>query len=186
MSSGSIYLDYNGTTPISPDVVEKISQSLSADWGNPSSSHFRGVQAKEKVDTARQQLSQSINAQPDNIVFTSGGTESLNWIIYSICRSNPSSPPHVVTTKIEHCAVINPLKRVETEGVTVDYIAPLDGAFHVNSDRICSSISAKTRLVAVMMANNETGAIQPVEAIGSAIEQINHDRSPELVITASD
>jgi len=177
MVDDSIYLDYNATTPIAPEVVAAISASLAADWGNPSSNHFRGIQAKAKIDKARTQLAQSINGTSDQIIFTSGGTEALNWVIYSICRGKDV---HVITTKLEHCAVINPLKSLESEGVSVDYISPETGKFHVHPDDIINAIRPTTALIAVMMANNETGAIQPVAAIGEKIAKLNAARDVKI------
>lgn len=162
----SVYLDFNATTPLAAEVIEAISTSLGEDWGNPSSSHQYGRQAKLKIDESRVSLAQAIGASDHQIIFTSGGTEALNWVINSLCKGEC----HSVASALEHCAVYNPLEALPN--CQVDYVHPAHGLFSVNADQIIEKIKPQTKLVAVMMANNETGAIQPVEEIGRRIQEL--------------
>ena len=105
---GSIYLDYNATTPLDPHVVSQITKSLSEDWANPSSSHNLGQIAKSAIEHARKTIADALNCVANNVTFTSGGTEALNWTLFSL--RNRASKSHVVSTMIEHCAAAKPIK----------------------------------------------------------------------------
>lgn len=105
---GSVYLDYNATTPLDPYVVSRIAKSLSEDWANPSSSHNLGQKAKCAIELARKTIANALNCAAENVTFTSGGTEALNWTLFSL--RHRASKSHVVSTMIEHCAAAKPLK----------------------------------------------------------------------------
>jgi len=129
---------------------------------------------KSSIDLARSQIAEAIGARDHNsITFTSGGTEALNWVIHVTCETSC----HVVSSAIEHCAVSAPLKKLENRGqIAVDYVSPPVEKFHLLVDDVIEKIRPETRLVCIMMANNETGAIQPIEEIGREINQINQNR----------
>ncbi|PSJ44932.1 IscS subfamily cysteine desulfurase [Zobellella endophytica] len=163
-----IYLDYAATCPVDPRVAEKMMQYLTADgiFGNPASrSHRFGWQAEEAVDIARNQIAELINADPREIVFTSGATESDNLAIKGIANFYGKKGKHVITSKTEHKAVLDPCRQLEREGFEVTYLDPQpNGLFSL--EQIEGAMRADTILVSIMHVNNETGVIQDVKAIG--------------------
>lgn len=161
----TIYLDYNATTPVDPGVIEKIRPYLDPYFGNPSSSHVFGIQSKKAVEYARSQVAGLLNARNDEIVFTSGGTESNNFAIKGVAFANKSKGNHIITTCIEHPAVTEVCHYLEKEGFRVTWI-PVDGFGMVNAADVEKAITPETILISVMHANNETGTIQPIEEIG--------------------
>ena len=166
----SIYLDYNATTPIDPEVADAILPWITTHFGNPSSSHEYGRTAKKAVDRAREQVAFLLGCEADEIVFTSGGTESNNLAIFGSLRAAPGERKGIVTSGVEHPAVARPCDRLETEGYTVSRL-PVDAGGQVNAEDGISSVSRNTALVTVMLANNETGTIQPVRDLS----RIAHD-----------
>ncbi len=166
----SIYLDYNATTPIDPEVADAILPWITTHFGNPSSSHEYGRTAKKAVDRAREQVAFLLDCEADEIVFTSGGTESNNLAIFGSLRAAPGERKGIVTSGVEHPAVARPCDRLETEGYTVSRL-PVDAGGQVNAEDGISSVSRNTALVTVMLANNETGTIQPVRDLS----RIAHD-----------
>jgi cysteine desulfurase NifS/selenium donor protein len=161
----SIYLDYNATTPIDPLVADAIRPFLQDIFGNPSSIHAEGFRAKEAVETARKQVAAMLNCHPDEIVFTSGGTESNNFAIKGIAFANRNKGDHIITSCIEHPSVIEVCRYLEKQGFTVTYL-PVDEYGQVDPADVEKKITSSTILVTIMHANNETGTIQPVEKIG--------------------
>jgi cysteine desulfurase NifS/selenium donor protein len=161
----TIYLDYNATTPVDPVVIEKIRTYLDPYFGNPSSSHVFGLQTKKAVENARSQVAALLNARNDEIVFTSGGTESNNFAIKGVAFANRSKGNHIITTCIEHPAVTEVCHYLEKEGFRVTWL-PVDGFGMVNAADVEKAITPETILISVMHANNETGTIQPIEEIG--------------------
>lgn len=159
-----IYLDYNATTPVDKFVAEAMLPYIYQDYGNPSSSHSLGVKAKSGVEKARRQVALLLGATPDEIVFTSGGSESNNSVIKGVAHSFKSKGNHIITSQIEHPAVLNPCKFLESAGYAVTYI-PVDGFGIVNPLDIEKAITPDTILVSIMHANNETGSIQPISEI---------------------
>lgn len=164
-----VYLDHNATTPLAPEVFEAMKPYLSDQFGNASSIHAWGQQARAAVEEARESVARLLNAEPGEIVFTSGGTESDNAAIFGVveaARSRfASGVPHVITTAIEHPAVLNAAQALERRGVTVTFVPPrTDGV--VDPAEIERAITHETVLVSVMHANNELGTIQPIEEIG--------------------
>jgi cysteine desulfurase len=161
-----IYLDYNATTPVDPLVVEKLLPYLHEHFGNPSSSHEYGREAKEAVETARAQLAALFGAESSEIVFTSGGTEANNQALIATARANSGRGKHIITTEIEHPAVLNPLLWLEDQGFSVT-ILPVDTYGRIDPAVVERAITPQTTLISVMHANNEVGTIQPLSEIGT-------------------
>ena len=159
-----IYLDYNATTPIDPEVAESMLPYLNEYFGNPSSSHRTGMQAKRAVEKARNQIADLLNCQTYEIVFTSCGTESNNYAIKGTAFANRSKGNHIITSTIEHPAVTEVCKYLETQGFEITYI-PVDEFGMVEPKDIETAITSKTTLITIMHANNEVGTIQPIEEI---------------------
>lgn len=160
-----IYLDYAATTPLDPEVFEKMKPFESQNFGNPSSLHSFGREAGKALDESRKQIASLINAQPDEIIFTSGGTESDNLAIKGAAFANRKKGNHIITSGIEHHAVHETCKYLETCGFDVSYIGTdKDGI--VKPDEIKKALKKDTILISIMHANNEIGSIQPVEEIG--------------------
>jgi cysteine desulfurase len=159
-----IYLDYNGTTPLDPAVIEAMYRFLTTEFGNPSSSHWYGIAPKKAVEAARRQVAQLLNCEPGDIVFTSGGTESNNHAILGVARSRSGKGRHIITSRIEHPAVLNVCRYLEKEGVTTTYL-PVDGQGWVDPEDVRKAIRPDTILITLMHANNEVGTVLPIEAI---------------------
>src|SRR5262247_1869535 len=157
-----IYFDYNATTPLTPEVVEAVTAATRDLFGNPSSVHTFGQQAKAALDHARSSVATLIGGDPLEVVFTSGGTESDNFAIRGVAAAlEPTKRRHLITTAIEHEAVLNTLKALARHGWRTT-ILPVDQSGIVNPDRLREAITDDTALVSVMHANNEIGTIQPV------------------------
>ncbi len=161
-----IYLDYNATTPIDPLVVEELLPFLREGFGNPSSNHPYGQKAKQGVEVARNRLAGLLGCTPAEIIFTSGGTESNNQALIGTALANKERGRHIITTAIEHPAVLNPLHWLEGQGFTVTYL-PVDGTGKVDPEAVRRAITSETILISVMHANNEVGTIQPLAEIGA-------------------
>lgn len=162
-----VYLDNNASTPVLPEVFEAMRPYFLERFGNASSIHHYGQHARASVERARNSVAALLNARPAEIVFTSGGTEADNLGIFGLVRSGD----HVITSTIEHSAVKNSCKRLEQMGCEVSYI-PVNGQCVVDPEDMRKAIRPNTRLITIMMANNETGVIEPVEEIGKiALEE---------------
>jgi cysteine desulfurase len=161
----TIYVDNNATTRVAPEVVEEMSPYFSELYGNPSSMHFFGGQVQTKVEEARERVSGLIGARPQEIIFTSCGTESDNTAIMSALESNPEKR-HVVTTRVEHPAVKNLVGQLKREGYLVTEL-PVDRDGLLSMDEVSQVITEDTAIVSVMWANNETGVLFPVEEIAN-------------------
>ena len=159
-----VYLDNNATTQVAPEVLEAILPFFSQSYGNPSSAHLFGGRAKRALERAREQVAELVGASPEEVIFTSGGTESDNAAIRGILEALPHKR-HIVTTKVEHPAVLNLCKILEGRGYRVTYLA-VDRKGYLNLDELREAIGDDTALVSIMFANNETGVIFPVEEIG--------------------
>jgi cysteine desulfurase len=164
MKTERIYLDFNASTPIAPEVVEAMKPFLNRHYGNPSSHHWAGDPAKEAIENARRQVSDLLQCHPGEIVFTSGGSESNNHAIKGVFHALKDRGNHIVTTQIEHPAVINPCKFLEKLGAEVTHVG-VDQYGRVNPEEIEKAITPKTILITVMHANNEVGTIQPIKEI---------------------
>jgi cysteine desulfurase len=156
-----IYFDNNATSPLLPEVFEAMRPYFFEKFGNASSIHQQGQQARSAVEDAREQVAKLLGARESEIVFTSGGTEGDNLAIFGIARPGD----HVITSTIEHHAVLNACKRLEQLGCEVTYV-PVDKNGVINVDALRDAIRKETKLISVMMANNETGALQLLEDIG--------------------
>lgn len=163
-----IYLDFNGSTPIAPEVLAAIQPYLSGNFGNPSSSHWAAQAARDAVEQARGQVAGLIGSDPTEVVFTSGGTEANNHALKGVflSRKDAVSTPHFVTSAVEHSAVFAPLRFLERLGAEVTLVG-VDRHGRVDPDDIRRAIRADTVLVSVMHANNEIGTIQPIAEIGA-------------------
>ena len=159
-----IYLDHNATTAVDPVVLDAMIPYFSTDFGNASSIHTFGQRARAAVETAREQVAALIGARPQEIVFTSGGTESDNHAIFGVALSISTSP-HVITTTVEHEAVLNACQALEKQSVAVSYL-PVNRDGLINLDELRRALRPETVLISVMHANNELGAIQPLAEIG--------------------
>lgn len=161
-----IYLDFNASTPIAPEVLEAMEPFLRDHYGNPSSRHWAGTPAKQAVEQAREQVAGLLGCFPDELVFTSGGTESNNHAIKGGFFALRHRGNHIITTQIEHPAVIQPCQFLEKLGANVTYI-PVDQNGKVDPDNIRNAITSETILISVMHANNEVGTIQDIGQIAS-------------------
>lgn len=160
-----IYLDYNATTPIDPEVVEAMDPYLRMHFGNPSSGHRFGAKAKTAVEKARGQLAELLGCSEREVVFTGGGSESDNLAVKGIAHTYRYRGNHIITSEIEHPAVINTCKFLERNGYEITYL-PVDSYGMVRTDEVRSAITEETILITIMHANNEVGTIQPIEEIG--------------------
>lgn len=165
----SVYLDHAATTPLDERVLEKMQPFFSDIFANPSSFHSPGLEAKRAVDEARQSIAAQLNAHADELVFCSGGTESDNLAILGLVRAEKSKAKHVITTAVEHHAVLEPLKHLEKNGEIELTILPVDKYGLVKVVDVEAALRPSTVLVSVMYANNEIGTIQPIADIGRAI-----------------
>ncbi|HZU25081.1 MAG TPA: cysteine desulfurase family protein [Bryobacteraceae bacterium] len=159
------YFDHNATTPVHPDVLEAYVPALADVYGNASSIHHFGQMARQRLEMARRRMAGSLGCEANEIVFTSGGTEADNLAIFGVLRAR-RGPAHVITTAIEHPAVLAACRRLESDGVEVTYIAPSPRGV-VDPDDVRRALRPHTALISVMHVNNETGAIQPIAEIGA-------------------
>jgi cysteine desulfurase len=156
-----VYLDNNATTPVLPEILEAMRPYFGERFGNASSIHHHGQETRAAVEQARESVAALLGCRASEIVFTSGGTEGDNLAISGLVRPGD----HVITSTIEHHAVLNTTKHLESEGYEITYV-PVDGCSLVDPDDVRRALRPNTRLVTIMMANNETGVLQPVEEIG--------------------
>jgi len=161
-----VYLDNNATTPLLPEVFEAMRPFYLEEFGNASSIHRYGQHARAAVEKARASVAALLNARPAEIVFTSGGTEADNLGVFGLVRAGD----HVISSTIEHHAVLNSCKRLEQTGCEVTYV-PVSGAGEVDPEDVRKALRPNTRLISIMMANNETGVLQPVEEIGKIAQE---------------
>jgi len=159
-----IYLDYNASTPIAPGAAEAMRPFLGEHYGNPSSLHWAGVGAKEAVERARVQVAGLLGCRADEVVFTSGGSESNNHALKGAFFARRDRGNHIITTRVEHPAVTQPCRFLEGLGAEVTWL-PVDGTGRVDPDDVQRAITGRTILVSVMHANNEVGTIQPIAEI---------------------
>lgn len=161
-----VYLDNNATTPVLPEVLAAMQPYFGEHFGNASSMHHHGQETRAAVERARESVAALLGCRASEIVFTSGGTEGDNLAIFGIVEPGVIAPgQHVITSTIEHHAVLNSCKQLETSGCEVTYV-PVDGRGQVDPDDVRRALRPNTRLITIMMANNETGVLQPVEEIG--------------------
>ncbi len=167
-----IYLDYNGTTPIDPEVVKAMLPFLETEFGNPSSSHWYGLSAKNAVNKAREQVAGILNCTPAEIIFTSGGTESNNHAIRGAAMTMRDKGNHIITSAIEHPAVLEVCRYLEKHGFETSYL-PVDEEGLVRTEDVRAAIRPETILITIMQANNEVGTVQPIEEIAAIAHENN-------------
>ncbi len=168
--SNTIYLDHNATTPTNPRIVEAMQPYFSDAYGNPSSIYRIAQDAKEVVEEARDRVAHLLNASPAEIVFTSGGSEANNFAIKGVSYALRDKGNHIITSRIEHHAVLNPCKFLEKFGFQVSYIS-VDSYGVVDLDELVRTITDKTILVSIMHANNEVGTIEPIKEISRIVTE---------------
>ncbi len=160
-----VYLDYCATTPVHPDVRAAMQPALEDVYGNPSSMHWAGRQAAELVRQARQQVAESVGCMPSEVYFTSGATEADNLALFGTLHRYAPARAHLITTAVEHHAILHAAEKLARQGYSVT-IVPVDGHGRVDPQAIRKAIRKETRLISVMLVNNEVGTIQPVAEIG--------------------
>lgn len=164
-----IYMDNAGTTRPAPAVIQTLTTAMAEDWGNASTTNAYGRQAKQALENARHQFAQSINAQyDDEIVMTSGGTESDNTVIKQVAAARAAAGKHIITTAIEHEAVLRPLQDLEAQGFEVTYL-PVDERGQISLADLKAALRPDTILVSIMTVNNEVGSRMPIQAIGEIV-----------------
>ncbi|CAL8135411.1 unnamed protein product [Orchesella dallaii] len=176
---GPIYLDYNATTPLDPLVIEEVHRSLIEDWGNPSSSHELGRQAKAAIERSRASIARMLNANPEDIVFTSGGTEANNIALLSAIQSRSSldnSKPHCISSNVEHDSIARVLQEQLRLGNIELSLAEVDQDGKLHLEGVLSLIRDTTCLISIMHANNESGVIMPIDEVGDRLQTINEER----------
>jgi cysteine desulfurase len=157
-----IYLDYNASTPIDSLVAEAMRQFLVEHFGNPSSGHWASTGAKAALETARSQVAALLGCHDDEVVFTSGGSEANNLAVKGTFYKLRDKGDHIITTRVEHPAIIEPCRFLERQGARVTFL-PVDGTARVDPDALCRAIRPRTILISIMHANNEVGTIEPIE-----------------------
>lgn len=165
-----IYLDYNATTPIDKEVAEAMLPYIYGNYGNPSSSHELGYTAKRVVEAARVQVGELINCSSKEVIFTSCGSESNNMVLKGVSHTFKNKGNHIITSQVEHPAILNPCKYLEKVGYEVSYV-PVDKDGIVDVEKIESLITNKTILVTIMHSNNETGTLEPIEKIAKVCKK---------------
>ncbi|XP_065773235.1 selenocysteine lyase isoform X4 [Muntiacus reevesi] len=193
--SRKVYMDYNATTPLEPEVIEAMTEAMREAWGNPSSSYPAGRKAKEIINTARENLAKMIGGQPQDVIFTSGGTESNNLVIQSVVKhfhkvhaangdtgGRPSpvdgALPHIITCTVEHDSIRLPLEHLGEEHVAEVTFVPVSKVNgQVEAEDILAAIRPATCLVTIMLANNETGVVMPVPEISRRVRALNQQRA---------
>ena len=168
----SYYFDYNATTPIDGEVYKEMIPYLTELYGNPSSSYYIGRQTKDKIEKVRYEIAQYFNMNPEGVYFTSCGSESDNMILKGIAYANKNKGTHIITTKIEHPAILNTCKFLETQGFEVTYLDVEENGI-LDISKLKDAIRYDTILISVMYANNEVGTIQPIKEIAE-VAHINN------------
>lgn len=165
----TIYLDHAATTPMAKVVIERMTEAMEQVYGNASSIHTAGREARKFLDEARTILAQSINASANEIIFTSGGTEADNMAIFGTAYARKLEGKHIITTQIEHHAVLHACEKLEKEGFDVTYL-PVDELGAVRVEDVAAALREDTILVTMMYGNNEVGTIQPIREIGELLK----------------
>lgn len=167
-----IYFDNSATTRVYPEVVELMKKTMEEDYGNPSSKHTKGFDAEKIFRNARQQVADTLKVKPKEIIFTSGGTESNNTVIFGTALAKRKQGKHIISSQVEHAAIYRPLDTLAELGYEITYL-PVDSKGHISLDDLRAAIRPDTILVSIMHVNNEIGAIEPVEEIGRIVKECN-------------
>jgi cysteine desulfurase len=171
-----VYLDYAATTPVDKQVLKSMMPYFSKEYGNPSSIYDIGLKTKNAITDAREKIAKLINGKSTEIIFTGSGTESDNLAILGIAKANKKAGNHIVTTSIEHPAVMETVKSLEKEGFKITYL-PVDKYGSIGLESLKREITDKTILISIMYANNEIGTIEPIEEIGKYLKAENEKRA---------
>ncbi len=167
----TIYLDHNATTPLHPQAREAMQAFLDTQYGNPSAPYELGQTAHTALDNAREQVARTIGAQPGEVFFTSGGTEADNWALRGVLETQPGRGRHIITSQIEHHAILRTCQALERLGLAEVTYLPVNGDGLLNPTEVAAAIRSDTGLISVMAVNNETGVIQPFAEIGRIARQ---------------
>lgn len=168
----TIYLDHAATSPIAPEVIDVMARAMAEESGNASSIHTVGRSARKALDDSRASLAAKVNAKPSEIIFTSGGTEADNMAIFGTAYARQKEGKHIITTAIEHHAVLHACEKLEKEGFTVTYL-PVDKTGRIRAEQVKEALRDDTILVTIMYGNNEVGTIQPIAEIGAILKEHN-------------
>ena len=171
-----IYLDNSATTKPCTEAVEAMTRALTQDWGNPSALYDFGINAARQLRLARQQVAAAMGAEPDRVFFTSCGTEADNWAIYGTVKRLGKRGKHIITTAMEHHAILNCMKDLEAQGYEVTYLQP-DGLGNISLEDLKAALRKDTILVSIMMVNNEVGSVQPI----AQMARLTHRLAPEAI-----
>ena len=171
-----IYLDNSATTKPCQEAVEAVANALTENWGNPSSLYNFGIDAAHTLRSARTKVAVAMGAEPDRVFFTSGGTEADNWALLGTVKRFGKKNKHIITTAIEHHAILNCMKELEAQGFDVTYLQP-DELGRITLDALQAALRKDTVLVSIMMVNNETGAVMPI----SQMAKLTHKLSPDAL-----
>ena len=169
-----IYLDNSATTKPCMAAVEAMTNALTEGWANPSALYTFGIDAARAMRNARHAVAAAMGAEPDRVFFTSGGTEADNWAIFSTAKRFGKKNKHIITTAIEHHAVLNCMKELESQGFEVTYLQP-DEMGNISADALRSALRKDTFLVSIMMVNNEVGSVMPISQMAKLTHKINPD-----------
>ncbi|MDD2503435.1 MAG: cysteine desulfurase family protein, partial [Clostridia bacterium] len=170
MSDRNIYFDHAATTPVRTEVIEAMLPYFNEKFGNPSSIYSLGRDSKKAIEEARETVAKAINAQPREIFFTGSGTEADNWAIKGVAYANKQKGKHIITTAIEHHAVLHTCQYLESDGFEVTYL-PVDSDGLVTAEQVRAAIRPDTILISIMFANNEIGTVQPIAEIGKVAKE---------------
>ena len=181
VSPGTIYLDHAGTTAMDPLVLEAMLPYFSQLYGNPSSVHTVGQEARHALDTARERVANVLHCRPNEVVFTSGGTEADNAAIHGAATALQETGNHIITSSVEHHAVLHPCQYLENMGFEVTYL-PVDAHGMVSPASIYNAITDRTTLVTVMLGNNEIGSINPISEISAAVKRRADELERTIVV----
>ena len=171
-----IYLDNSATTKPCPQAVEAMTKALTENWGNPSALYGFGIDAARQLRQARHTVAAALGAEPDRVFFTSGGTEADNWALFGTAKRLGKRGKHIVTTAIEHHAILNSMKELEGQGFEVTYLQP-DSQGRVSVDDLKAALRKDTILVSIMMVNNEVGSVRPI----SQMAKLTHRLCPDAI-----
>ena len=166
-----IYLDNSATTKPCPQAVEATLNAMTENWGNPSALYDFGIDTARMLRTARRQVAAAMGAEPDRVFFTSGGTEADNWAVFGSARKLGKRGKHIITTAIEHHAILNCMKELEAQGFEITYLHP-DTQGQVSVDALKEALRPDTILVSVMMVNNEAGSVMPIAQMAKLTHRI--------------
>ena len=171
-----IYLDNSATTKPCPEAVAAMTKALTENWGNPSALYEFGIDAARSLRSARHQVAAAMGAEPDRVFFTSGGTEADNWAVFGTVKRLGKRGKHIVTTIIEHHAILNCMKELESQGYDVTYLQP-DSLGRITLDALKAALRKDTILVSIMMVNNEVGSVMPI----AQMAKLTHKLCPDAI-----